>query len=131
MFREEVQQAAAFRAALRSFERTVEQVSASAGLTPQQYLLLVTIEGAPDGSGTETIGGVAERMRLAQSSATGLVERAEAAGLVRRERSERDGRIVRVSLTRRGRDRLAEVFARLEHERDTLAEHAEALRAHL
>lgn len=129
--RAQVQRLAAFREALRSLERRTELACAAVGLTPQQYQLLVTVEGARDGTGRETIGGIAGRMRIAQSSATGLVERAEAAGLVVRARSDRDGRVVRVSLTPGGRERLERVFDRLEDEREALAEAAATLRAHL
>lgn len=131
MFREEVQHAAAFRAALRSFEQRTERASTAAGLTRQQYLLLVAVEGTPDGSGTDSVGGIATRLRIGQSSATGLVERAAAAGLVRRRRSAHDARVVQVSLTPLGTRRLEEVFERLEADREALAEAVRALGAHL
>ena len=45
---EEVARVAEFRAALRRFLRTTERNAQAAGLTPQRYLLLLMIKGAPD-----------------------------------------------------------------------------------
>jgi len=46
----EIARVAAFRAALRVFLRKSERNARKSGLTPQRYLLLLMIEGAPDGS---------------------------------------------------------------------------------
>ena len=51
----EVQRVAEFRAALRRFQARSDQAARSADLTPQRYLLLVTIKGAPDGSERATV----------------------------------------------------------------------------
>jgi DNA-binding MarR family transcriptional regulator len=56
--------------------------------------------------GGPTIGEVADYLLLQHHSAVGLVDRAEAAGLVRRIRSEQDHRIVRLALTELGVIRL-------------------------
>ena len=85
------------------FLRTSERNSRAAGLTPQRYLLLLMIKGAPDGSEQSTVTELAERLQLAQSTVTELVSRAEEIGLVERERSSDDGRIAILRLTRRGR----------------------------
>jgi DNA-binding MarR family transcriptional regulator len=118
--------AAAFRAALRSFLRTSERVARESGLTPQRHLLLLLIKGAPDGSESATVTDLARRLELAQSSVTELVNRAEALGLVRRERSEADGRVAHLRLTAEGERRLAHAFRELEIERvelrDAIAE---------
>jgi DNA-binding MarR family transcriptional regulator len=127
----EVQRVAAFRAALRHFERTTEVVVRRVGLTPRQYLLLLAVEGAPDGSRTGHIGELAEALGLAPSTISGLVDRAAAAGLVRRATADHDGRVVRVSLTRAGRDRLEQAMAGLDAERDVVARAGYSLRAHL
>jgi DNA-binding MarR family transcriptional regulator len=112
--------AAAFRTALRSFLRRSERVARENGLTPQRLLLLLTIKGAPDGTAQATISDLARRLELAQSSVTELVKRAEASGLVVRERSAADGRVAHVSLTREGERRLAHAFRALEAERHEL-----------
>src|SRR5881227_302580 len=90
---ESAMRAAEFRAALRRFLRRSERNSRAAGLTPQRYLLLLMIKGAPDGSEQSTVTELAERLQLAQSTVTELVSRAEEIGLVERSRSSDDGRI--------------------------------------
>ena len=113
---------AEFRAALRSFMRTSERNARAAGLTPQRYLLLLMIKGAPDGSEQSTVTDLAERLQLAQSTVTELVSRAEEIGLVERERSSDDGRIAHLRLTEEGDRRLAEVFSSNARERHALAQ---------
>ena len=98
---------AAFRSKIRVFLRKSEQIAQASGLTPQRYLLLLMIKDAPDGSERATVNELAERLQLAQSTVTELIGRAEQVGLVARERSESDGRVVRLLLTREGERRLA------------------------
>jgi DNA-binding MarR family transcriptional regulator len=111
---------AEFRSSLRRFLRGAEKVSRAAGLTPQRYLLLLMVKGAPDGSEQSTVTELAERLQLAQSTVTELVGRAEEAGLLRREPSGRDGRVAIVRLTPEGERRLAEAFTGLEAQREEL-----------
>jgi DNA-binding MarR family transcriptional regulator len=111
---------AAFRAALRSFLRESELVARGSGLTPQRYLLLLMIKGAPDGSERATISELVERLGVAQSTVTELVNRAEEAGLIEREPSDTDGRVAHVRLTEEGEDKLALSFSRLDVERERL-----------
>src|SRR6201997_5012241 len=89
---EDVIAVADFRAALRLFLRQSERIARQSGLTPQRYLLLLMIKGAPDGSGQSTVTELARRLQLAQSTVTELVSRAEETGLVAREQSGRGGR---------------------------------------
>ncbi|MFD2766682.1 MarR family winged helix-turn-helix transcriptional regulator [Micromonospora eburnea] len=99
------------------------------GLTPQQGQLLCVLMARP--YGMSELGAM---LRLAKSSLTGLVDRTERNGLVRREPDPQDMRAVRVALTPQG-SRLAgefytETCRRIEElpgslspaERDTLAE---------
>lgn len=111
---------AGFRAALRAFLRTSEEIAHANGLTPRRHLLLLMIKGAPDGSEQSTITELADRLRLAQSTVTELVNRAEQAGLVVRERSESDLRVAYLRLSKEGERRLARVFRSHEAERETL-----------
>ena len=111
---------AEFRAALRAFLRTTERNARAAGLTPQRYLLLLMIKGAPNGSEQSTVTELAERLQLAQSTVTELVRRAEEVGLVERETSSVDGRVAHLRLTEEGERRLAKAVARLTGERDAL-----------
>jgi len=111
-----------FRAALRSFLRQSERVARQSGLTPQRYLLLLMIKGAPDGSGQSTVTELARRLQLAQSTVTELVSRAEESGLVERRQSGVDGRVAHLRLTREGERRLEASFTALETERKQLRE---------
>jgi MarR family transcriptional regulator, lower aerobic nicotinate degradation pathway regulator len=63
---------------------------------------------------TPTMNELAKLLGLDKSSVTGLVDRAERRGLVRRVPSKTDGRAVQVSLTDAGRAQVAEVAARFE-----------------
>ena len=109
-----------FRASLRAFLRQSERVARQSGLTPQRYLLLLMIKGAPDGSGQSTVTELARRMQLAQSTITELVSRAEESGLVTREQSGRDGRVAYLRLTPEGDRRLELSFTGLATEREQL-----------
>src|ERR1051326_6086540 len=99
--------AAEFRSALRQFLRTSEIVARAAGITPRQYLLLLQIGGSTDG--TPTGPELVEKLSLTQSAVTELVQRAEQAGLVVRQGSPDDGRIVFLRLSRDGAAKLAAV----------------------
>ena len=118
---------AEFRSALRAFLRTTEKKARSNGLTPQRYQLLLMVKGAPDRSESLAVTDLAERLRVAQSTATELVTRAEEAGLVKRAGSPKDGRVALVRLTRSGEQLLARCFRDLEEERGQLTSAITAL----
>jgi len=107
--------AAAFRAELRQFLRLSEDCARRNGITPRQHLLLLQIAGSNDG--TATVSDLVRLLSLTQSAVTELVQRAEAAGLVERSPSKEDGRVVHLSLTRLGEEKLAAVHAALGPER--------------
>jgi len=117
-----------FRSALRKFLRRSELIADACGLTPQRYLLLLMIKGAPDGSGRSTVTELADRLQLAQSTVTELVARSVDAGLIAREGSASDGRVTYLQLTDEGERRLACSFSGLETERDALYEAVGGLR---
>ena len=117
----EFEQAAAFRASLRRFHRISEDAARRAGLTPRRHLLLLMIKGAPGGAERSTVSELCERMQLAQSTVTELVQRAEEAGLVRRAPAQDDGRIAYLTLTPEGERRLTTVHDQLRPEREALA----------
>jgi DNA-binding MarR family transcriptional regulator len=102
--------------------RTTERNARAAGLTPQRYMLLLMIKGAPDHSERSTVTELADRLQLAQSTVTELVRRAEETGLIERERSSADGRIAYLRLSAEGEQRLARSFTTNETERRTLTE---------
>jgi len=70
--------AAELRTALRTFSRRSEQLAREEGLTPQQYMLLLMIKGAPDGSERSTVTALAERLYVRPST---LMSRFARAGL--------------------------------------------------
>jgi len=117
---DEVVHVAQFREALRRFLRRSERIARGSGLTPQRYLLLLMIKGAPDGSEQSTVTELADRLQLAQSTVTELVSRAEEVGLVEREQSPSDGRVAYLRLTAEGERRLGQAFTDLGAERREL-----------
>jgi len=112
--------AAEFRSVLRQFLRRSEDCARRSGITPGQHLLLLQIAGAT--GGTTTVSDLVTTLALTQSAVTELVQRAEAAGLVRRSSSNEDGRVTDLSLTPKGAARLAEVHDALGAERAHLRE---------
>jgi DNA-binding MarR family transcriptional regulator len=96
---------AAFRYELRKFLRFSEQAALDVLLAPQQYLALLAIEGFP-GRNRITVGELSERLQIAAHSAAELVNRLEAADLVKRRPSNEDRRCVDVELTLQGRKKL-------------------------
>ena len=127
---QDVVRVAEFRAALRRFMRKSERVARASGLTPQRYLLMLMIKGAPDAREQSTVTELADRLQLAQSTVTELVRRAEQAGLIERRASSVDGRVAYLRLTGEGERRLARAFTTNEAERRALREafqHLESL----
>jgi DNA-binding MarR family transcriptional regulator len=94
----------AFRMRLRTFQRWSEDQAQALGLTHVQHQLLVAIKGHP-GDQPPTISDLAGYLLQRHHSTVELVDRAAAAGLVRRVADAVDGRVVRVRLTLLG-DRL-------------------------
>jgi DNA-binding MarR family transcriptional regulator len=107
--------AAEFRAELRRFLRRSEDVARRAGITPNQYVLLLQIAGSDDG--TRTVTQLVQQLQLTQSAVTELVQRAEQAQLLQRSASKTDGRVVFLSLTELGAQRLEAVHVALGPER--------------
>jgi DNA-binding MarR family transcriptional regulator len=91
----------AFRFSLRTFQRWSEDQARMAGLTHVQHQLLVAVKGHP-GTLPPTVSELADYLLLRHHSTVELIDRAEAADLVRRLPDDRDARVVRVRLTARG-----------------------------
>lgn len=92
-----------FRTALRRFNHWSEQQARAVGLTHAQHQLLLAIKGHR-GAEAPTVGDVADYLLLRHHSAVELVNRAQAAGLVQRQRDSSDARMVRLRLTPSGED---------------------------
>lgn len=116
---------ATFRRELRRFLAFSEGAARSAGLTPAHHQLLLAIRGH-DG-GPPSISDVAEALHVKLHSATELVARAEAKGLVTRSHADpNDARRVVLGLTDEGAAKLAELSTvhreELRRFRDQLAD---------
>ena len=106
----EYQALAELRYRIRHFLSEGDAVARSVGLEPQQYLLLLTIRGLPEGQ-EATVSALAERLALKHHSAVELIDRLETNGYVRRNRGRDDRRRVLVSLLPRG-ERILEQVAK-------------------
>lgn len=89
----------AVRRLIRATDLDSKQLARQTKLSTSQFLVLELLaEHAP-----QTVGSIAERVGLAQTTVTNMVDRLEARGLVLRRRSETDRRQVNVLLTDTGR----------------------------
>lgn len=93
-----------FRYALRRFQSFSEEAAATEAITPQQHQALLMVRGRE--SGTTSIGILAERLCLRHHSAVELVQRLETAGLVTKDASAADRRVIVLTLTEEGLARL-------------------------
>jgi DNA-binding MarR family transcriptional regulator len=85
----------ALYAATHSMTRAYRPMLAALGITYPQYLVLIVLwenEGLP-------VGEIAKRLKLDAAALTPLVKRLESLGLIRRERDQRDERVMRIHLT--------------------------------
>src|ERR1051326_6969986 len=89
---------AEFRYQIRKFLRHMEEQARELGQNPQQYQVLLAIEGLPEGA-RPIISTLAERMQLNHNSMVELVDRCEERGLIRRMRSGADKRQVELEIT--------------------------------
>ena len=92
---------AEFRYALRQFIAFSERGAAELGLTPQQHQTLLAIRGASPGM--VNVGYVATRLSMKPHSATGLIDRLAALGLLTRHPCPDDGRQALLQLTPKAR----------------------------
>ena len=90
-----------FRYEMRRFMSFSEAAADRYGIATQQYQLMQVIAAMPEGQ-SGSISYLADRMVLKHNSMVELVDRAERAGLVKREHDERDLRRSLVRLTPEG-----------------------------
>lgn len=102
---------AQFRYQLRRFLRFSEQATRRKGVTPLQYQLMLQIKGFP-GREWATVVELAERLQAKHHGVVALISRCEKAGLVVRNVSRSDMRLVEVRLTGKG-EHCLEQLARL------------------
>lgn len=100
---EEYRELAEFRHQIRCFLGVSEENAKQVGLSPDGYLLLLAVQGLPEGT-RPTINELANRMCIARETARTLVD--EAASRSEVSRSSAEGNEEWVKLTRTGRDLL-------------------------
>lgn len=105
--RPEYKALAEFRYQIRKYLRYMEEKARARGYNPQQYQLLLAIEGLPEGK-APTIKTVAERMQLNHNTTVELVDRCEERGLLRRQRAGLDRRLVTLEVTPDGKRMMQE-----------------------
>jgi DNA-binding MarR family transcriptional regulator len=120
----------ALRYALRRFARHTELETRRIGLTPQQYVLLLTLKGFP-GRDWANITEIAERLQIRHNAVIALVNRAESRGLVVRTQDEdrTDRRVVQIRLTADGEKVLAVMAGALRSERSRMRSAIDAILA--
>ena len=106
---------AELRFRIRRFLRGSDDAAVAAGLEPQQYQMLLALRGLPTEE-EASIRQLAERLFIRHHSAVGLIDRLEARGYVRRDRSRGDQRRVSVMLLSRGKRALEKVVPHRLHE---------------
>jgi DNA-binding MarR family transcriptional regulator len=94
---------ASFRKALRRFLRFAEEGAREAGLTPQQHQVLLAVRGQA-GRDWASVSELADSLQLKHHAIVGLVDRCQAAELVKRSTDPNDHRIVQVNLTAKGEE---------------------------
>lgn len=90
----------------QAFERYSAADLRRLGLTPSQFDIIATLGNTPGMSFRE----LGERTLITKGTLTGVVDRMQARGLVRRVRSSTDGRSTVVQLSARGEAEFARVF---------------------
>ncbi|MFJ3496549.1 MarR family winged helix-turn-helix transcriptional regulator [Streptomyces sp. NPDC086091] len=141
-------------AASRAFNGLYRVILKDLGLTYPQYLVMLVLWERPGGQGADEgderdgrsagdagdagegvpVKRLGERLRLDSGTLSPLLKRLEAAGLVRRERSARDERSVRITLTEEGhalRERALRVPRRIAAATGSSPEEIDALRARI
>lgn len=97
-----------FRCLLRQFLAFSAERAEEFGLSPQQHQALLVIRAEP---AEATVGTVARRLMLKPQSATGLVDRLGARGLVVRRTASKDRRRTVLELTDQAKALLTQLTA--------------------
>lgn len=84
----------------KALRRQTDQFLSAYGLTSSQFEILAILSE----EGIIPLNRVSERLRCACSNVTGLVDHLERDGLVRRQRSRKDRRVVFLDLTEKGQE---------------------------
>lgn len=90
------------RRIMRAADLYSQSLIKQSGLTAPQLLVMQAIED----EGHPSISTLARRIAVSQATMTRIIDRLERAGIVRREKSTSDKRVVNISLTDAGRTKL-------------------------
>lgn len=102
------------------FQTNMARLFRKYGLTPSQYNVLRILRG--EGKPLPCLE-IADRLIAAVPGITGLLDRLEAAGLIGRERSREDRRVVFAAITPEGLELLGRLDAPLDNEHKRLIGH--------
>lgn len=91
------------RRIMRAADIHSQKLFRESGLTTPQLLVMQGIEKA----GKPSTSAIARHVVVSQATVSRIIDRLECAGLVRREKASADRRVVNVSITDLGRERLA------------------------
>jgi DNA-binding MarR family transcriptional regulator len=92
----------ALRRIMRAADLHSKQLVRNSGLTVPQLLVMQAIER----EGNPSTSVLARSIVVSQATVTRIIDRLESAGLVRREKSSRDKRVINIGLTDIGRQKL-------------------------
>ena len=101
---------AEFRYQIAVFLHRRREAAEKAGLEAQQYEVLLAVKGLPKDK-PPTIKQIAEQLQIQHHSAVELTSRMVKRGLIRRQKSSRDKRLVLLVVTKSG-EKAAEQVAR-------------------
>lgn len=96
--------------AAKSIARLARERLSPFGVTPIQFAVLQAVSEAEGGTASD----IGTTLSIDSATIVGVIDRLEACGLVRRERSGRDRRIHRLVLTDDGSRRLPEMRAAMD-----------------
>lgn len=100
---------------MRAVDINSRKLNVEYSITGPQLICLLTISG----KGPMTIASLSSEVHLSASTLVGIIDRLEEKAYVKRERSIKDRRQVRISLTKKGEEFIAAAPA---HIQDSLAE---------
>lgn len=98
-------------------QQLVKEIVDETPITPPQFGLLWCLStnacsASVDGDGSQTMSEVSENMQLSHGAATGLVDRLQRLGLVERNRSEVDRRVVSIRISDEGEQLVQRIHTR-------------------
>jgi DNA-binding MarR family transcriptional regulator len=102
---DEYRELAEFRFQIRCFQSVTEERARELGIDADSYLLLLVIQGLPEGA-KPTVVGLSDRMCTSREEVNRLVDMAVARNDISRASSEEGGTADWVKLTRNGRELL-------------------------